>query len=203
MELFTLYGDSRSGNCLKIRWCADYLGIPYNWIETDIIAGKTRTRDFLAMNNYGQVPTAIFKNGDRKTTIAQSNAILIYLAEQAEDQTLYPQESTRKAVQHEWLFWEQNSHEPYIAGRRFRKTLLGHNDKQIDREWLPRGHTALARMELALGKTDYIAGDHMTVADIALIAYTRVAPEGGFPLTDYPCILKWIDRMQHNLKIST
>ena len=99
------------------------------------------------------------------------------------------------------FFWEQNSHEPYIAGRRFRKSYLKHDDSKIDAEWLPRGEAALKLMDETLQKTDFLAGDAFTLADIVLVAYTRLAHEGGFDLGAYPAVRSWISRVEHVLDL--
>jgi glutathione S-transferase len=108
---FTLYGSSASGNCLKPKWVAERLGVPVKWIETDTFDGSTRTPDFLALNPAGQVPLAIFDDGRK---LAQSNAIMVYLAEGSD---LIPRDAYARARMFEWLFWEQYSHEPAVAVR--------------------------------------------------------------------------------------
>ncbi len=192
-----IYGDPISGNCLKTKWTADYLGVDYEWIALDIRTGDTRTDEFLAINPFGQVPTAVLPDG---RILTQSNAIMVYLAETNDG--LLPGGPYQRAQVFKWLFWEQNSHEPYIAGRRYRKTYLGHDDSKIDAEWIPRGNAALALMDEALGKSDYIAGDVLTLADISLVAYTRVAHEGGFDLSDYAAVRAWISRVEGDLSIN-
>ncbi len=192
-----IYGDPISGNCLKTKWTADYLGLDYDWIALDIRKGETRTDAFLAINPFGQVPTAVLADG---RTLTQSNAIMVYLVE-ANDGALLPRDPYDRALVFKWLFWEQNSHEPYIAGRRFRKAYLGHEDAKIDAEWLPRGEAALELMERTLQGTDYLAGDRLTLADIALVAYTRVAHEGGFDLSSFLFVRAWVARVEKVLSI--
>ena len=114
-----IYGDSKSGNCLKVSWTADFLGRSYTWIETDIMQGESRTPDFLAMNPAGQVPVVVLEDG---RTLAQSNAIILHLAEGS---SLIPQDAYDRARMLEWLFWEQYSHEPYVAVARFQVRYLG------------------------------------------------------------------------------
>src|SRR5262249_37886043 len=162
----TIYGDGISGNCLKGKYVADLLGIPCDWIETSVMKGETRTPEFLALNPVGQVPLAVLADGRK---LAQSNAIMLYLAEGS---WLIPQEQYARAKMYEWLFWEQYNHEPNIASRRF---LVGYLKKEAPPHMLPKGEAALARMELQLNETPYLVGDALTLADIALIAYTRVA----------------------------
>jgi glutathione S-transferase len=114
-----IYGDMNSGNCLKVKWVCDRLKLPYQWIEIDTRKGETRTPQFLEMNGAGQVPTVAFDDG---RTLAQSNAIIRYLAR---DSDLIPRDPFAAAKMDEWLFWEQYSHEPYVAVCRFQMVYLG------------------------------------------------------------------------------
>ncbi|NJN37029.1 MAG: glutathione S-transferase family protein, partial [Nitrospiraceae bacterium] len=192
-----IYGDSVSGNCLKVKWTADLLGVSYDWVETDILKGETRTPAFLALNPAGQVPLLITPKGK---PLAQSNAILLYLAEK-HGGGLVPEKALARAKVYEWLFWEQYSHEPYIAVRRFHKTYLKRPDAEIDPKLMERGLAALARMEDQLTHERWIAGPSFTAADIALVAYTRVAHEGGFNLNAFPKVGVWIARVEKRLDI--
>lgn len=197
MSKLKLYGDPISGNCLKVKWTADYLGIDYEWAPLNIMKGETRTEEFLAVNPFGQVPTVLLPDG---RIITQSNAIIVYLAE-AYGGKLLPDDPFARSKVFQWLFWEQNSHEPYIAGRRFRKAFKKLSDDEIDAEWLPRGYAALDLMERTLTDTDYLAGEALTLADIAVVAYTRVANSGGFDLADYPNVRAWIARVERDLDL--
>lgn len=190
-----LYGDSKSGNCLKGKWVADVLGVPCEWIETDIMAGGSRTPAFLAMNPAGQVPLAVLADG---RALAQSNAIMLYLAENSR---LVPRDGYARAKMHEWLFWEQYSHEPQIAVRRFQKKYLGKSEDEMAPALMAKGEAALARMELQLAQTPYVVGHDLTLADIALVAYTRVAHEGGFDLNKFPAVKTWVARVESDLGI--
>ena len=192
---FTLYGNVFSGNCLKPRWVADRLGVPLNWIETDSFDGSTRTPEFLALNPAGQVPLAIFNDGRK---LAQSNAIMIYLAEGSD---LIPTDAYDRARMFEWLFWEQYSHEPVVAVRIARLHYLKTPEADLDPALLRKGNAALARLELQLTETQYLVGAALTLADIALVAYTRKAHLGGFNLSDYPAVMAWIARVDHDLGI--
>ena len=193
----TLYGDSISGNCQKPKWTADLLGVPYDWIEVDILKGGTQTEEFLTVNPAGQVPVARWPDG---RTLAQSNAIMLYLAEEA-GSDLIPEDSFRKAQMMSWLFWEQYSHETAIAVRRFQKHYLKKSDDEIDPNLMAKGRRALGVMEMQLTFTDWIVGDQMTLADIALVAYTRLAHEGGFDLTEFPAVERWVSRTEAALGI--
>ncbi len=197
MDAYKVYGDSVSGNCLKVKWTADLLGVPYDWIETSVLRGETRNAEFLALNPAGQVPVLVTPKGK---ALAQSNAILLYLAEK-NGGGLVPDKALGRAKVYEWLFWEQYSHEPYIAVRRFQKAYLGTPDANLDPKLLDRGIAALTRMERQLTDEPFIAGEDFTLADIALVAYTRVAHEGGFDLDAFPEVRAWIRRVEKRLDI--
>ncbi len=188
--MLTVHGDIRSGNCLKVRWLLDRMGLDYQWIETDVMSGVTRRADFLKMNPAGQLPTLVLADG---RALAQSNAILVHMAEGSE---WIPADPFARAKMFEWLFWEQYSHEPYIAVARFQRTLGGKAAEEIEPRLMERGRAALARMEAALTEADWLAGDGPTIADLALVAYTRVAPEGGFDLQPWPTVRAWIGRVE-------
>ncbi len=193
----TLFGDSISGNCMKPKWTADYLGIDYEWVEMDLMAGATQTEDFLSMNPVGQVPLARWPDG---RVLPQSNSIALYLAEDA-GSDLIPSDPFQKAQMMSWLFWEQYSHETAIAVRRFQKLYLKKSDDEIDPNLYAKGRRALGVMELQLTYTDWFAGTGLSVADIALVAYTRVAHEGGFDLADFPSVERWVSRTESALGI--
>lgn len=192
--MIRIYGDSISGNCLKVKWVADRLGIDHEWIEIDILKGETRTDGFLAINPFGQVPVVAFEDG---RTLAQSNAIIAYLAEASD---LYPQSAFERAKMFEWMFWEQYSHETAIAVRRFQKLYEKRPEEEIDPALMAKGRRALGRMEMALLSNDWIAGgEAITLADISLLAYTRLAHEGGFDVSEFPSVHGWIARCEREL----
>jgi glutathione S-transferase len=196
--MLTVHGDIRSGNCLKVKWLLDALGRDYQWIDTDVTTGATRTATFLALNPFGQVPLLVLEDG---RTLAQSNAILLHLA-QATDFT--PIDDYERARMLEWLFWEQYSHEPYIAVARFQRAFVGKSAEEVEPRLMERGRLALDRMEHALSADPWLAaGQTATLADLALIAYTRVAHEGGFDLGSYPAIRDWIGRTEAAFGIQT
>jgi glutathione S-transferase len=190
-----IYGDSKSGNCLKVRWTADFLGQSYDWIEVDILRGESRTPAYLAMNPAGQVPAVVLDDG---RALAQSNAIILHLAEGS---PLVPRDAYDRARMFEWLFWEQYSHEPYIAVARFQVRYQGKPAAALEPRLVERGAAALARMELALQDTAFLVGAGVTLADVALVAYTRVAHEGGFSLEAYPAVKAWVTRVEQALNI--
>ncbi len=188
--MLTVYGDSASGNCLKVRSVADHVAIPYRWIETSVLARQTRTASFLALNPAGQVPFAILADG---RPLSQSAAIMLHLAEGS---ALIPADPYERAQMFQFMFWEQYSHETAIAVRRYHKHLMGKPDAEIDPGLLPRGNAALALMQGHLATHDYFAGGGLSLADIALVAYTRLAHEGGYDLRPYPAVQAWIGRVE-------
>lgn len=192
-----LYGSSVSGNCHKPQWILDRLGIAYEWIETDAFDGSTRTAEFLALNPAGQVPLIVLDDG---RILAQSNAMMLYFAEGTD---LIPADAYDRAKMYEWLFWEQYSHEPQIAVRIARKHYLGKRDDELDPSLLTKGNAALARMELQLKDTPFLVGAALSLADIALVAYTRRAHLGGFELRDYPSVRRWVARVEELLGIES
>ena len=157
-----IYGDTNSGNCLKVKWVCDTLALPYDWISVDTLKGETRTTEFLKLNGAGQVPTVVFDDG---RALAQSNAIIRYLARGSD---LIPADDFAAAKMDEWLFWEQYSHEPYIAVCRFQMVYLGKPASDLDPDKIKRGYAALARMEHQLAATPFLVGD-------AVLARRRLA----------------------------
>ena len=169
----------------------DALGLDYQWVEVDIMTGGSRTSEFLLLNPFGQVPTLVLEDG---RALAQSNAILLHLGENTR---WIPADPWERAKMFEWLFWEQYSHEPYVAVARFQRVYAGKAAEEVEPRLLERGHLALARMEAALAHSTWLAGGQAaTLADLALVAYTRVAHEGGFDLAAYPCVRDWIGRTE-------
>ena len=197
MGKYRIYGDPISGNCLKVRWTADLLGVSYDWIDVDVLSGYTRSEEFLAINPSGQVPAIVLPDG---RSLSQSNAIVLYLAS-LYDSALVPRDLFERAKVNEWLFWEQYSHEPYIAVRRFQKAYLGKSDSELDPRLLANGKRALAQMSDQLSRTPFLAGENLTVADIALVAYTRVAHEGGFDLDEFSNLRSWVARVESALGV--
>jgi len=190
-----IYGDSISGNCLKVKWTADRLGLAYDWIETNVVTAETRTAEFLALNPAGQVPLVVLADG---RPLAQSNAIIFHLAEGS---ALIPSDAFDRAKMLEWMFWEQYSHEPYIAVARFQMRYLGKPAESLEARLLERGAAALARLETQLKQSPFLVGGRVTLADVALVAYTRVAHEGGFDLSLYPAVEAWVGRVEADLGI--
>jgi glutathione S-transferase len=190
-----IYGDSISGNCLKVKWVADSLGLPYDWIETDILAGQSRTPAFLALNPAGQAPLVVLDDG---RPLAQSNAIILHLAEGS---ALIPRDAYQRAKMLEWMFWEQYSHEPYVAVARF-QVHLGKAVADLEPKIVERGKVALQRLEDGLSASPFLVGEALSLADVALVAYTRVAHEGGFDLAAYPRVRAWVGRVEQALKIA-
>ena len=181
-----IYGDLASGNCLKVKYTADHLGLPYRWAALDITKGESRTSEALRRNPMGQVPTIELDDGRH---LAQSNAIIRFLARGS---ALLPEDPFAQAKIDELLFWEQYSHEPYIAVCRFQMFYLGKSASDLDTDKVKRGYAALARMEHRLALTPFLAGDAVSLADVSLLAYTRLAHEGGFHLDGYAAVRRWV-----------
>lgn len=190
-----ILGDLNSGNCLKVKYTADHLGIPYEWVHVDIMKGGSRTEDFLAKSPMGQVPVVEFGDG---RCLAQSNAIIRYLARGS---VLLPEDPFLQAKVDEVLFWEQYSHEPYIATTRYHIVYLDRSLGEREAWRVERGERALDLMERMLRGHVFFVGDTMTVADIALLAYTRLAHQGGFDLASRPEVQAWIRRCENILKL--
>lgn len=190
-----IYGDSISGNCLKVKWTADRLGLDYDWVEIDLMKGETQTPEFRALNPAGQVPVVVLADG---RPLAQSNGIIMYLAEGSD---LIPTDAYDRARMLEWLFWEQYSHEPYVAVARFQVVYQGRSVADLDPKLVARGEAALQRLEDGLEAGQFLVGDQLSLADIALVAYTRLAGEGGFDLARYPKVQAWIARVEATLPI--
>lgn len=190
--MYRLYDFLPSGNGYKIRLLLTQLKIPFERIEIDILKQESRTPEFLAKNPNGRVPVLELQSGQ---FLAESNAILFYLSQG----TPYFSEDRLEAAQiMQWLFFEQYSHEPYIATSRFWVTCLGKPDEyheQLNQKREP-GYAALKVMENHLSKRDFFVGERYTVADIGLFAYTHVAHEGGFDIASFPALQAWINRVQ-------
>src|SRR5215831_10745737 len=190
--MIRLYDNLVSGNCYKIRLLLTQLRIPFERIDKDTRVSETRTPEFLAINRNGRVPVVRLDNGEH---LAESNAILFYFAEG----TLFlPDDRWLRAEVLQWLFFEQYSHEPYVAVARAWLHDYGMNDER--RRQLPQkqklGYDALGVMERHLTGRTFFVAERYTIADIALYAYTHVADEGGFDLARYPAVCAWLDRVR-------
>lgn len=189
--MFLVYGMSLSGNCHKVRMVLEHLGLPYKWIETDILSGASRTDEFLDRNPVGKVPVLQLADGQH---LAESNAIIQYLANGS---SLWPDDRFQQAQALKWMFFEQNRHEPSVAEARYiAKFLPSDHPRQAE---LPgkhaTGHEAFAVMEKQLQNSSYLVSENYCVADVALFAYTHVAEEGGFDMSGYPAIKRWVESM--------
>lgn len=189
--MYRLYDFLPSGNGYKVRLLLTQLGIPFEFIELDILKRETRTPDFLEKNPNGRIPVLELEPG---VYLSESNAILMYLSEGT---PFLPDDKLERARVLQWLFFEQYSHEPYIATSRF---WLLHDMADQKRQALEEkkdpGYAALGVMEKRLKEHPFLVGDRYTIADIALFAYTHVADEGDFSLENYPGIKAWIQRVQ-------
>jgi len=186
-----LYDYLPSGNGYKVRLVLAQLGIAYELAEKDILKGETRTPEFLAKNANGRIPLLELDDG---RTLAESNAILHYLAEGT---PLLPSDRFERAQILQWMFFEQYSHEPYIAVARFWIHSLGKREEWAEKlkERFDRGYQALAVMEKHLATRAFFVGERYSIADIALYAYTHVAHEGDFDLGAFPRVPAWLARV--------
>jgi glutathione S-transferase len=188
-----IYGDLGSGNCLKVKYIAEATGTPYTWHTVRARSGDTAKPEFLALNPAGQMPVVVLDDG---RPLAQSNAILRYLAHGSR---FIPTDPYDQAKVDEWLFWEQYSHEPTVAVARARVVYDGQTRDTLDPALVSKAEKALDLLEAALGKSAFLVGDTMTIADIALLAYTRQAPQAGFDLSARPQLLRWIAACEQEL----
>ncbi|MGI9412883.1 MAG: glutathione S-transferase family protein [Hyphomicrobiales bacterium] len=191
--MHTLYSMQDSGNCYKLRLVMAQLDIPFRLVDIDILKGESRTPEFLEINPNGRVPTLVLDDG---RPLPESNAAMWYLAEAS---PLLSDDRYARAQILQWMFFEQYSHEPYIAVARFwLKVKPGGRAEKSAAEiahWQDRGHQALAVMDTHLGAQDYFAGDRYSIADIALYAYTHMAGDGEFDLSPYDNVRQWLDRI--------
>ena len=191
-----IYGDVRSGNCDKVRFVVDYLHLPYEWVEIDSVAGETRAREFVAINPQGQVPVVEFADG---SFLAQSNAIIRFIADGS---LLSPDDKWGKAKVDEWMFWESNNHEFFVAGCISHMTYLGKSKHTRDPMKVGRGDGALDIMEQHLHDNHWLVGGRITLADVALLAYTRQAHLGGFDMRRRLKLRQWVSRCEAELGLT-
>ncbi len=191
-----IYGDTQSGNCYKIQLLLSHLQtqskpLKVEWVAMDIVNGDTKNAEFLQRTPIGKIPLLELDDG---RCLSESNAILNYLAAGS---ALIPQDNWLKAKVLQWQFFEQYSHEPYIAVARFINLYLGlPDDKKEEYESKQAGgHKALKVMEEQLKQSDFLVSNQLSVADISLYAYTHVAHEGGFDISQYPFIQQWLKRV--------
>jgi glutathione S-transferase len=186
-----LYGMTGSGNCWKPAVLMQLLGLPFEWVEIDLLKGESRQPQFLARNANGKVPLLEVKPGQY---LAESNAMLCHLAEGT---PYLPADAWQRAKVFEWLFFEQYSHEPYVATVRWWVHYLHKQDEWREKiaEAMKKGYAALGVMESQLGQTPFLVGDRFSIADIALYAYTHVAHQGGYDLSRLPAVTAWLERV--------
>jgi len=193
--MYTIYGDVNSGNCYKVKLLAEQLALPYRWAGIDTLKKETHSETFLSKNPNGKIPLLEMADGK---FLPESNAILHFLAEGT---ALLPTDRFEHAQVLQWLFFEQYSHEPYIATARYIVRYLGRPpemDAQLQTKMAP-GYKALQVMESHLGSQAFFVGGRYTIADIGLFAYTHVAEEGGFDLANFSAIRQWIARVRSQL----
>jgi glutathione S-transferase len=191
----TIFGDSISGNCLKVKFVADHLGLAYDWIETSVLKKETREPEFLALNPAGQVPLAVFADDG---PLAQSNAIMLHLAWGTD---LMPADPFARALMFQWLFWEQYSHEPAVAVLRFQRHYLKKTAAEVDPALVKKCESVLALMNSHLAGGGYFVGERLSLADVALVAYTRFAHDAGLDLAHWPHLRTWVRQVEDDLRI--
>jgi len=186
--MYRVYGDRISGNCYKITLLMSFLGVEFDWVDVNILAGDTHAPEFLAKNKNAKIPVLEI---DKNLFLAESNAILNFLAEDTE---FLPSSGIDRARVLQWQFFEQYSHEPYIAVARFINKYQGLPPERLEEYKAKQsgGHKALSVMDGQLASSKYFVGDFPTIADISLYAYTHVADEGGFDISNYQHILRWM-----------
>lgn len=186
-----LYSDQRSGNCYKVRLMLAHLGADFAITDMNWQNGDTRAAAFLRLNPNGKLPLLVLEDG---RTLSESNAILLHLAAGG---SFIPADEWRRAKMYEWLFWEQYTHEPAIAVRRAVLVYgLRASDKKM-RALLDAGERALSLLEQHLQKSEWLAAENATVADLSLYAYTHIAEEGGYELKKYPAVCAWLKRIRN------
>jgi glutathione S-transferase len=189
--MITVYGDIISGNCYKVYLTSQLLNLPIRWQHIDILKGEAASAAFLSKSPLGKIPILALEDDQ---ILSESNAIINYLAADSE---LLPKDKFHLAKLQQWQFFEQYSHEPFIAVARFIKHYLKMPaDRQAEFEAKQvGGYKALQILEQQLTQTNYLVGEQLSTADIALYAYTHVADEGGFDLNGFPAIYRWMQRI--------
>ena len=187
-----IYGDSKSGNCYKLKLVCANLGLDYTWVELDILKKETQTSDFLSKNPNGKIPIIELSSGE---VLTESNAILNYIADNT---ALLPSEPLNRAKVLQWQFFEQYSHEPNIAVARFIEKYLGLPEERLSeyKQKQIAGYKALNIMEEHLSKNLFFVNNNYSIADISLYAYTHVSDEGGIDLSSYPHIKHWLKQVE-------
>jgi len=190
--MIRVWGMSASGNCHKVKLILDYQKIPYEWIESDTRKKVTQTDEFKKMNPNARVPLVQLEDG---SYLPESNAILYYFAQGT---AFWPQDKLAQARVLQWMFFEQYDHEPRIAVNRAIQSIFNlMAERQAEHAGnLPKGYKALSVMEKHLSENRWFGAPNMSIADIALYAYTHVADEGGFSLADYPHIRRWLGEVE-------
>lgn len=198
-QMYKVYGDYKSGNCYKIKLILNQSASPYKWIPIDILNKESRSSEFLKKNPNGKIPVLEFPDG---RILFESSAILHFLSDGT---SFLPTDPYEHAQVLQWMAFEQYSHEPYIATARFIVQYLGNPPEQRTKleEKKEPGYAALKVMEQHLQYNDFFVGNRYTIADIALYAYTHVAEEGEFDLSEFPAIRNWFVRVQNTTNFVT
>jgi len=188
-----LYDYGPSGNCLKVRLVLDRLGIPYERVPTDIVAGATQTGEYLARNPDGRTPVLELDDG---TCLAESNAIALYLAEGTE---LVPEDPVERAQVMQWLFFEQNRLEPNLGTARFlRMTGRAGARPEIFARCVESGTSALATLEWHLASHDFLVGGRLTIADVVVACYGAAGEGAGVDIEPFPAVRAWLARLEEH-----
>lgn len=190
--MITVYGDYRSGNCYKVRLTLSFLSIAHRWFEVDFLAGETRSDAYAARNPARRIPMLELHDG---RTLVESNAIACYLAR---DSSLWPEDDFDRARMLQWMFFEQHRHEPSLSVARLIHWYQG-DDVERQEELIERqegARQALDIMEQTLSLAPFLAGDRMSIADIVLFAHTHIADQAGIPLSGWPHVVAWCDRIE-------
>lgn len=185
--MYKVFGDMLSGNCYKVKLLMQFLSIPHEWIHINILANETHTGEFQRLNPNERIPVVELADGQH---LWESNAILNYFAAGT---NFLPEAKYERAKVLQWQFFEQYSHEPYIATARYINKYLG-LPKEREAEYRGKqagGHKALSVMDKHLAENQFFLKSQATIADISLYAYTHVADEGGFDLSGYVHIQRW------------
>ncbi|WP_246836103.1 glutathione S-transferase family protein [Leptospira yasudae] len=190
--MYKVFGMTVSGNCHKIKSILTLLDLPFEWIEIDTRKGETKTPEFLKINPNGKIPVLQLADG---TNIPESNAILYYLARDTEFFSKDLLEQTRIL---EWLFFEQYSHEPYVAVNRWlmKYSVDGRENSSVLENNRVKGNKAFAVMDDHLRDKNFFVGERLTIADIALYAYSHVAEDGGFSFETFPNVRRWLENVR-------
>jgi len=187
--MLVFYDADVSGNTYKVRLLLKQLSIPHERVKLDIIGGEVRAKEFRSVNPFGRVPFIV----DGAFSLAESNAILLYISRGSR---LLPEDPRSQALVHQWMFFEQNQVELSIGLPRVWKKFSVEQPEAVLEHYAPRAASALRVLDRHLTGRNWFVGQSYSVADIALFAYTQMAPEAGHDLADYPAVASWLERVR-------